>query len=159
MMKLASDGPCVWPKVTLLVSGWTGTMSYPPNSKIKTSEPHEHRFLQREQWYNYCQGPKQDPQGFIFSHFSAGRKVVSCVWLFTWGMLQNKDPHRSYSSRPISHMVVGGWPKGGATLCLDVPELLSFFPSVPFCVWASNLPRAKMNHRFILLLSVNTNKR
>lgn len=116
--------------------------------------------------YSYVHGTKQDPCGGYFLSFWLKADKLLAVSDSSPEMLQNKDPPRSYSSRPPSQLVLGNWPKGGvpaggsmSPLCLDLSELVSFFPSFSLCVWASNLSRAKMKDHFILFPCVKTNKR
>lgn len=153
MTKLRLRWAMCFAQVTLLVSGWTGTMSYPPNSKNKTFlESHKHKFLQKEKRCNYRHSTKRGPQGFTVSHLHPRQKSCWLRLTVHLEMLQNWDPPRSYSFRPISHLVLGGWSKGRppvvrntSYLCSDLPELVSFFPSISFVTGLQTSPGPRWN--------------
>lgn len=143
-------------EVTQSMSGWAGTMFYPSTLKIRTSIL---SLLNIASCKGNRSGATAIPGKILRVSFplflAQGWKVISCVWLFTWDSKEQcwlNNAGGCYSSGSISLTVFRGCPKGGApsgrsrwSFPSDLPKLVSFFPSVLFCVWPSNLPGPRWN--------------
>ena len=154
---------CALLAVTQSVSGWAGTMFYPPTLKIRTS-------ILSLLNITSCRGNRSWATAMVPGKIlrvsfplllAQGWKVISCVWLFTWGlkrtMLTQQCTRVLFIWIHLS-LSLKGLPQGRGSVW---EQLVVFtFRSAKAGVFLSlcsllclgfKSPRAKIKHCFILL--------
>ena len=148
---------CALLEVTQSVSGRAGAVFYPPTLEIRTS------ILSLLNTAS-CRGNRSGttamvPDKILRVSFplllAQGWKVISYVWLFTWGLKRTMLTqqctrvlftwiHLSLSLKGLTQGRGSAWVQH-VVFTFRFAKLVSFFPSVLFCVWASNLPGPRWN--------------